>query len=1096
MTATAAPSRPSGKFIAAAALGGVLLLDAAIETLVAGSPVRWWVVGAALLYTAATASFWRLRVGWSGQLALAVFGVLGLVAATAWAPAGLIEGVRLLGQPTARVLAACAAAGVALAGFAIARSGRLPLAARIVAAALAAYGAVAFAVGALEGATLPAMFSGHSLWQRLPAVLQGAFVGAFIVLPIGLVWAIATAGLRRPPETSWRADLWKIAALVTSFAIVLAGTPLRPGGGSAVTSAGNAAPPETFAALAGIDPNAPPATPEAINTALANSLRAVADGDQQISRDRWDPAYVASHLGFNTDREFAWVQQNTFWIPYKGVLRGPVGVLMDRLGNSLDRSVLLATLLGQAGRTVRLAHATLPRDRATALVVARYHARSSSARRATAASPDPIARVATHYQLDEAAVRRTFAAQLASRTRQRAALLQRVPDQAARLAAAVGPASTTASILNLEHALDAAADHWWTQVFESGVWRDLDLAGGPSGAALASPDRTMDPGSLPADLRHQITIRVVTEQWANGALTERTAIEHALRPADLIGTPVVLQFSPAEWPTAFPPANMDAAQGLRQVALDQHGWTLTLLTGQTAAAQMDVKDTGDVAPPAGKSPGGAFSTFGHALDDALGTSSPPAAPKTPAPADKVLTSAWIEYEIQTPGEQPQKIRRAVFDVIGPAGRATRPVARPQIDDAARLRRSLSLMMQTEILPMVCRFVPQFVTHLGARSLLANKDLLTSAVRGDLPDDFAHAQELAGKLAPLPSALYGLALARFTWSRQPRSIFIDRTNILTRHMFFAPAGSSAKLLVATDVVANQIGVDPAVTDPFALRLEQGVLDTNAEALLMTERPTASNAGWAYAASSSGWATLRSVNDPQLASLKLPDDTRRRIGEDLAAGYVVVAPNAPVAVGTDAFSGWWRIDPRTGQSLGMGGSGWGQDMVEYVIIAATAFGLGFLFQYMWCRISGAGGAPAVANACEPGRPGPRPSPMDRLVTPVYAIGSACFQQALFAGFLSALLGPLMAAGAGAGGGPPGEPVEGPGVGDPVRIRTATRRRAIRSAAPSRAIQGEGHLRVSRHPAVGDRLRASRRPGRPVGSILAPGNPTRSGSRPCRG
>ena len=191
------------------------------------------------------------------------------------------------------------------------------------------------------------------------------------------------------------------------------------------------------------------------------------------------------------------------------------------------------------------------------------------------------------------------------------------------------------------------------------------------------------------------------------------------------------------------------------------------------------------------------------------------------------------------------------------------------------------------------------------------------------------------------------------------------------MFFAPAGSSAKLLVATDVVANQIGVDPAVTDPFALRLEQGVLDTNAEALLMTERPTASNAGWAYAASSSGWATLRSVNDPQLASLKLPDDTRRRIGEDLAAGYVVVAPNAPVAIGTDAFSGWWRIDPRTGQSLGMGGSGWGQDMVEYVIIAATAFGLGFLFQYMWCRISGAGGAPAVANACEPGRRGPRPS-----------------------------------------------------------------------------------------------------------------------------
>ena len=72
-------------------------------------------------------------------------------------------------------------------------------------------------------------------------------------------------------------------------------------------------------------------------------------------RDRWDPAYVVKALGRNPDTLFAWVRENTTWIPYRGVLRGPMGVLMDRQGNSLDRATLLAALLVEAGHEARLA---------------------------------------------------------------------------------------------------------------------------------------------------------------------------------------------------------------------------------------------------------------------------------------------------------------------------------------------------------------------------------------------------------------------------------------------------------------------------------------------------------------------------------------------------------------------------------------------------------------------------------------------------------------------------------------------------------------------------------------------------------------------
>jgi hypothetical protein len=1001
------PSRPSGLgHIAAAALGAALFIDAAVETFVAGSAVRWWTAGAAVLYLAATAATWRVRAGWRGRLAAGILGLLALVAATAWGPAGLTDGIHVFGQPTAVVLAVLAAAGVALAGVALVQADRLPLAARIGAGVIAAYGVGAFVLGAIDRTPLAALLAGQSLWQQLPFVLQGAFVGAFVVLPIGLAWTIVQAGLRRPPNTSRLASLWRIVALATSLAMVLAGLPLGSGdGGAAAPSLPAQA--ETLAAAAGIDPNAPPPTPEAINTALANSLRAVADGDRDMPQDHWDVGYVARHLGSDTAREFRWVQQHTFWIPYRGTLRGPVGVLMDRLGDSLDRALLLAAMIQQSGRAVRLAHATLPPDRASTLLMARYADRVG-ARRAAVAPSDPIAQIAASYSLDEKAVRRTLSTQAALRVRQRARTLQRVADQAKRLSAAVGTPGTAAAAASIDAALDAAADHWWTQTLEGGTWHDLDLDGGPSGAPLGSLDGTLDPGALPDNLRHQITVRVITEQWANGTLSERTAIERTLRPADLIGTPVMLHFAPADWPADFPPPNMDPTQGFRQVELGQHAWTLTLTTGTNAVAQMNVTEAGDVVAPKAGSAGGAYSHFGNALEDALGKSSEPVAPKTAPASDKVLTAASIEYEIQTPGQPPQKIRRTVFDLVGPAARAARPVARPRIDDATRLRRSLALTMETEILPEVCRFVPQFVTHLTAESLLANKDVLTAAVRGDLPSDYAHAQEVWKKLTPMPTSLYGLALARFVWSRHPASIYIDRPNILTRHLFFAPTGKRVTLFTATDIVANQIGVDPAQADPFSVRLEQGVLDTNAEAFLASDRPTASNAGWAYA-TSSDWSTLKSAND--LGSIRLSDEARQQIARDLSAGFVVVAPRAPVPVASGRFEGWWRVDPRTGQSLGMGTSGWGQDMVEYLVLLATSMGLAFVFQYLWCTMSNAGASPDVASACQPARSRDRPSLLNSFVTPVHAAGSECLRQAVIAALFAGMLASFIYAAAGA-------------------------------------------------------------------------------------
>lgn len=963
--------------IAVAAIGAVLLLDAAVETSIAGSAVRWWIISGALVYAAVTAALWRMRLGWQVQRAVAVVGVLGLVAATAWAPGGLTDGIRFFGQPTSRVMAALAAAGVAFAGLALVRVAKLPLAARLGVGAVAAYGVLAFLVGAIDSAPLPALLAGQSLWQRLPTVLQGAFVGAFVVLPIGLVWSIVKTGLRRPAELSLRAEAWKIVAVATSFAIVLAGLPLRSGAAS--TSRVDPGQPENYRALLGIDPNAPKPSQEALNTQLANSLRAIEDGEREMSRDHWDPGYVLAALEYDPQRLFTWVQQNTFWIPYHGLLRGSVGVLMDRLGNSLDRAVLLALLLRQSGRTVRLAHGSLSTDQAMTLLPPLLASRYARAARPIEPASNQLQAIAAQYQLDEQSIHRMIAAQSDFGTRKRAQLLAQLPEQTKRLTLAVGSGPNGLMGRAFDRAIDALKDHWWVQVQEGDAWQDFDLVNPSVGPALTNSDKTVDLDAFPSELRHQVTVRVIAEQWANGSLTERVALESILRPTQLIGTPIALRFLPARWPSKFPVENKSPEQSLRMLALDQHEWTPALIVGKDSTEQSTIRETGDLISAdearkaSGGMAGGAISGLTKRLDDALG-------PSTPAPGAKpsvltALTSASIEYEIQQPGERPQKIRRALFDLIGPAARAKKPVAAPKIDEIGSLTRSLALMRETEILPVVCRFSTEYVAHLGAETLLANRDILGAVVRGEGPGDFEHARDFANRLTPMPTPLYGLALARFDLSRFSDAIYVGRLNLLTRHTFFAPAAASLKMIAATDIVANDVDVDLAADNPFAVRLEQGVLDTNAEAVLASARPNASNAGSALA-SSGDWKTLRAPGDPQLGTLRLSDDVRKRIADDLAAGYVVVAPQAPVTIGTDAFSGWWRVSPATGETLGMGSTGWGQEMVEWLVVNALEQALlQFLLEFIACTMS---------------------SPL-----PIAAQGPGCVGQAAWAGVLAFLL-----------------------------------------------------------------------------------------------
>lgn len=680
-------------------------------------------------------------------------------------------------------------------------------------------------------------------------------------------------------------------------------------------------------------------TPEARLAMLDNSLQAIDAGLRDAPRDRWDPAYVVEVLGKDPDTLFAWVRENTAWIPYRGVLRGAAGVLMDREGSSIDRALLLATMLEKAGHTVRLAHGELSREQAATLLPALVARRAALMTESLAGLEGDLQPAAAQHQLPTNAFARTQESMTTGLGRLFEELHARTADQTERLLREVQRPDPDAEwIARYEHAITTLQDHWWVQLEVGTTWRDLDVMTRETvtAHALTAAASTFGIADLPADVHHQLAVRVVAEQWNAGTLSERRVLEHVLRPFESLGEPMILQI----WPSAMPRelhGDPDSPLGLRAAALEQDAWTAALGIGTKVVGQGALSL--GAAPAAG---GGAFGGLGAAMAGAAKQAN-----GTSAPAAEELSAVWIEYEIRAPGDSALTIRRAVFDLFGPAARAAHATTTLHMDEQKRLVRSLALMLRTEMLPVTSALAPEYLAHLTGRNLLANSAALRTIAAGASDPSAIDTDSLLEEGGPPLTPLYSLALARLEWSRFGDVQLVDRIGLLTRHRHPGPMGDAITLRGAVDVVTGDFGVSLTVRDAFVVRHAQGVFDTNAEALWWTGEGL-NNTGEAFA-TSRDWLTLDSP-DANLDRLRLPADARARIAQDLASGLIVVAPGRPVPRGPDEFVGWWRIDPATGLTEGVAGNGWGQCGTEY---AATVEGVvaralwRSLWEYVLCQ-----------------------------------------------------------------------------------------------------------------------------------------------------
>jgi transglutaminase-like putative cysteine protease len=569
-----------------------------------------------------------------------------------------------------------------------------------------------------------------------------------------------------------------------------------------------------------------------------------------------DAADFATALADDPARIFAFVRDQIAFESYVGSLRGARGTLLAMAGNSVDKASLLAAMLAHAGQQVRYAHGRLAGDRATTLIQSMWD-RPARAGAATATSRATVAALQDAVRPDYTLIR----------------------TQIEKAGPSRDPSPSRDALVT------QTRDHYWVQWLRGGAWVDLDpcFADAVEGRTFAQPEGTAD--ALPAALFHRFTIRVRLEEYTGDRPASREILSYTTTAAALSGVDLLLSHQPENWNG---PARSMAGAVASGVAATGRIRSV-LIVGK---AEWFKGQPFRVRAPSGAGLGG----LGDMLSGA-GTRN----------AAAIATAEWIEIESVSPDGQTTTTVRELFDLVGPARRSTHATL-AEAEVRERIGGSAAVDVTRNIYSVFVTTGAIDATHLPAAaeresSKTQRPQGLRDAMRAVSVAFIAASDALLRQTGDV--VLY------------PDSPRVVMTEFATRN---------GRRIFSMDLRRDTVRAVSDGSHPEHARLAQifhGVVDGTLERVL-TARLTGGATGAGDAMSTSVLfeqarqhgipATLIKGLDGPLPDA-VPADAMARLRDDLARGYLAVAPGRVVAVGGQPRFAWWRIDAASGDTIPM-------------------------------------------------------------------------------------------------------------------------------------------------------------------------------------
>ena len=597
----------------------------------------------------------------------------------------------------------------------------------------------------------------------------------------------------------------------------------------------------------------------------------------------------AAELNYDLAQIFRFVSEEVRYEPYSGSLRGANGTLWSLAGNSADKAMLFAALLDESLIEYRFAVGslnptqiellTLQMDLTADSLLNHYNAAFTAANLPPSfgkldvlgATPEPVVSPEANADYQEMIVR---AAQSIADAQTLA------ENQIAIIAEALTAANITIPELAAATLPSMETDrHVWIQIPDGPNWANYL----PAFRNQITPTAADTFNEFPDDLRHTLTIKLVAEEYIGTTLRRRDVATISGAASSLVNVPVGI--------VALPPGDFEGI-----------GLTINqLFTGEVTLTPVLI--AGDMIAVANVPMvfGGAEGT-GAVLDAAAGTGL----------AQGETLALWLSIDCVSPDSEPFHVERAIFDRIGAK------------------RRIHETVVLTDIQPVT---LVDFYDGSKTISELASAHVLTV--------DVARLQAMYGltniesvrTFGPVAANGPGMMAIRDALRMHSeleagyQSVIVEPQLTLSSISLVDPSNSDS---------AVQVGIDLLRNSPRVLRLESaeaagsihpavhaGVYDQIAEQVTLgtlAQQPgsegileigaTVSSIFSAALENDVPIQAITSIDD--LGNVQLGPLEKDMIERALADGWFAVTPVRSVEINGADRSGWWLIDPLTGQT----------------------------------------------------------------------------------------------------------------------------------------------------------------------------------------
>jgi hypothetical protein len=690
----------------------------------------------------------------------------------------------------------------------------------------------------------------------------------------------------------------------------------------------------------------------------------------KLDRSQFEIDALAARLGSDPRAIFHFVRDEIRYEPYYGVLRGALGTLLCRSGNSLDRSLLLAALLQKAGINGQIAAGKL-NDKAAYVLVGRLF----EAVHTVPSSVPPIAELRPGISAALGMQPGNFQ-QIVDQTNQKSEsakkqILDYVNSETGSLSKTLATAGVDMGVLTAASELVAEArEHYWVRYQDAdGKWVDLDpaFADAQPGKAMTTVDDSFAPDAVPEELYHHlrltVTLRIAQVDGAtDGSTNDTVLIDKELRIADQQGVDITLANQPVPMPRLTKPGIK-----LNDALAAVKGYQLALqigdqsINGQYFDLDGNISDSPPSATPDAGGMGAAVGGVGGGLLGGFGGGG-----SAPPPGSTRIVGEWVNYQLTSPGPRGGQpiVHSYQRDIVAPVtvkmwSAASGAQSTPTHLGKDVLRRRLQWI--TELMPVSGAIVVDYPDYLAMQAVAMGRpqiDWMLKTVYRQPPS--AQGPSIKYPIAELFLATQAMQLENnlgSSWFPAVKS-YLGRPGLIAYETTVSKEPDASTFSRGYDIVAfssravgNPASVPAAVRQQAAsLHLLHGVLATRLEwALLATpsgaspagtmERPVLNATRVLTAARERGVreVVLRpgTANLDQLAATSVPAAVKAEISASLAMGYMVALPASPVDLDGRPQIAWWRLDPKSGEVIGVMPGGRGQADEEFVnVLIAVA------------------------------------------------------------------------------------------------------------------------------------------------------------------